>query len=223
MWSTQRRRAIGLTFPWMISYSSLPLSRKESFGECSNKKQLVRGSGAVQRKHKLLSFSRAAVAWVSGRKRLIACPIVGRRASTLAGCSWVRCKQIPFTCTASLQGPGTCGSHWNRIGDSWLHTCILTGQEYTPTRKSMTDYLPILDGMTIYRILRQRRSGIRRPTCNGLASVTLCGSSSMHRFPLSELPWKRLLLSIVLTSELSNAQNASTFQRLQHCRQASAL
>ena len=47
----------------------------------------------------------------SGRKRLIACPIVGQRASTLAGCRWVRCKQIPSTCTASLRGPGICGSH----------------------------------------------------------------------------------------------------------------
>ena len=74
-------------------------------------KQLVRGSGAVQKKLKLLSFSRAAVVRVSGRKRWIACPIVGRSASTLAGCSWVRCKQTPFTCTASLQGLGTCGSH----------------------------------------------------------------------------------------------------------------
>ena len=27
----------------------------------------------------------------------------------------------------------------NQIGDSWLHTCILTGQEYTPMWKSMTD------------------------------------------------------------------------------------
>ena len=34
---------------------------KESFGGCSNKKQLVRGLGAVQRKLKLLSFFRAVV------------------------------------------------------------------------------------------------------------------------------------------------------------------
>ena len=67
----------------------------------------------------------------------------------------------------------------------------------------MTDCLPILDGMTISRILRQRRNGIRRPTGNGLASVTKCGNSSMRKFSLSELPWKRLSQSIVLTSELS--------------------
>ena len=207
--SLANSRLIGMTFLWMISCSSSPLSRKESFEECSNKKQLVRGLGAVRRKLKLLCSSREVVVWASGRKRLIACPIVGRRASTLAECRWVRCKQIPSTCTASLQGPGICGSHWNQIGDSWLHTCILTGQVYTPMRKSMTDYLSILDGMTISKIRRQRQSGIRLPICNGLASVNICGNSSMHRFPLSELPWKTPLLNIVLTSELSKL-------RLQH-------
>ena len=38
--------------------------------------------------------------------------------------------------------------------------------------------------------LHQRRNGIRRPIGNGLASVTICGNSSMRKFPLSGLLWK---------------------------------
>ena len=43
--------------------------------------------------------------------------------------------------------------------------------------ESMTDCLPTLDGMTIFRTLSQRRNGTRRPIGNGLASVTYVATS----------------------------------------------
>ena len=69
--------------------------------------------------------------------------------------------------------------------------------------EEINDRLFANPGMTISRILRPRRDGIRRPIGNGLASVTICGNSLMHKFPLSGLLWKRLLRSIVLTSRLN--------------------
>ena len=86
-----------LDFPVDDIFSSSLLSRKESFGV------QTKSSSCVVRMEKAQITVLLQGSWgVSGRKRLIACPIVGRRALTLAGCRWVRCKQIPFTCTASL-------------------------------------------------------------------------------------------------------------------------
>ena len=59
-----------------------------------------------------------------------------------------------------------------RLETAGLYICILSDQEYTAMRKSMTDCLPTLDGMTISRMLSQRRNSTRRPIGNGLASVT---------------------------------------------------
>ena len=76
----------GLTSPSMTSCSSLPPSKRASFEECSNRRQLAPGSAVVQRRPKLRFFSLGIAASVSGLTWLTVCRAVGPKASIWAGC-----------------------------------------------------------------------------------------------------------------------------------------